>query len=83
MLCGFRPSQEIVANLTGHPEVLALVDQALLARLGRGAEEDQGKRDALRGIFSTIWKLENVQQKTVIDSVVARLQKNESQFSNF
>lgn len=72
LLCGFRPSEEIIANIKGSPELLSLLkNNGAINRLGSADENE--KRNALREIFGCYMKSSPNEISTAVDQMIARL----------
>uniref|UniRef100_A0A0M3I424 mannose-6-phosphate isomerase n=1 Tax=Ascaris lumbricoides TaxID=6252 RepID=A0A0M3I424_ASCLU len=76
LLCGFRPPDEIFANIKATPELLAFVKDGSIIEQLKAADEGR-RRDALRQIFSDFMKSPADSIASAVAQMIARL-KNKS-----
>ncbi|GMT33361.1 hypothetical protein PFISCL1PPCAC_24658, partial [Pristionchus fissidentatus] len=67
LLCGFREAKEIVEHLRCYP-VGQILDKQWIETLENGAEAE--KKEALRSIFTYIWKLPQEQLTQHVDTLI-------------
>ena len=72
--CGFRPFEEIRGFVSGVPELRGLVGEGRSEGL-RGEEGEEGRKGALRGVFTALMESEEDVVKDALDRLVGRLRE--------
>ncbi|VDK42777.1 unnamed protein product [Anisakis simplex] len=79
LLCGFRPSDEIFNNIKATPELLSLIKNSDNVLNELKTADDNGKRVALKQLFTDIMKSESNIVRSSIETMITRIKKKDTQ----